>query len=79
MFALSPDAGMVERAVIWLVALAGPTYLGLLLFAGVGAVVGYVSVNLGWRLWVSQKWKRRQRQRAVRAAPVAAGGVGTQP
>lgn len=64
LFALSPDASLIERSLMWMVALAGPTYLGLLLFAGVGALAGYFGVRLGWRIWVGQRWQRRQRQRS---------------
>lgn len=64
--ALGPEAGMVERVLSWVVTLAGPTYLGLLLFAAGAALVGYFAVHLGWRIWVGQRWQRRKRQRARR-------------
>lgn len=73
-FALSPDAGFIERSVMWLVTLAGPTYVGLLVFAAVSAAIGYFGVNLGWRIWVGQRWERRRRQRSAKSAgkpPVA--------
>lgn len=72
-FAISPDAGLIERLFSWIVTLAGPTYLGLLLFAAASAVLGYFSVHLGWRIWVGQRWKRRQRLRAAR--PVVRNGA----
>lgn len=73
-FALSPDAGTIERAFNWIVTLAGPTYLGLLVFAAVSALIGYFSIHLGWRLWVGQRWKRRRARRAAAAPrPLAAG------
>ncbi len=62
-FALSPDAGLIERGVMWTVALAGPTYVGLLVFAAVSAAISYFAVHMGWRIWVGQRWRRRQRQR----------------
>lgn len=62
-FALSPDAGFIERSLMWVVTLAGPTYVGLLLFAAVSAAMGYFGVHLGWRLWVRQRRQRRLRQR----------------
>lgn len=63
-FAQSANAGFVERSLIWMVTLAGPTYLGLLLFAAIGGLVGYFGVQLGWRIWVGQRWERRRRQRS---------------
>jgi uncharacterized protein (DUF2062 family) len=73
LLAMSPDAGVVERWLGWAVALAGPTYLGLLLFAIVGATLGYFAVHLAWRIRVSGRWRRRQRRRA---AGRSAGGLG---
>ncbi len=63
-FAIAPDAGLFERTLNWVVTLAGPTYLGLLIFAVAGAAIGYLGVRIGWRIWVGQKWQRRRRQRA---------------
>jgi uncharacterized protein (DUF2062 family) len=74
LLALSPDAGMIERALTWVVALAGPTYVGLLIFALIGAAFGYLAVNLGWRIWVGLRWRRRQRQRKGRQG-LAKGGA----
>jgi len=62
-FAIAPDAGIFERTLNWVVTLAGPTYLGLLIFAAVSATIGYLGVHLAWRIWVGQKWKRRRRHR----------------
>ncbi len=61
--AIAPDAGAVERSLTWVVSLAGPTYVGLLLFAAVGAAIGYMGVHLGWRIWVRLRWQRRCRRR----------------
>lgn len=63
-FAIAPDAGLFERTLNWVVTLAGPTYLGLLIFAAVGSTIAYLGVQIGWRIWVGQKRKRRLRQRA---------------
>ncbi len=70
-FAIAPDAGLFERTLNWAVTLAGPTALGLLIFAAVGATIAYFGVHLGWRLWVGQRWRRRQRRRARSAAAAA--------
>jgi uncharacterized protein (DUF2062 family) len=68
LFAITPDAGMLERTLNWAVTLAGPTYVGLLLFAVLGATLGYFAVHLGWRLTVGLRWQRRGRLRSA-AAP----------
>ncbi|MFN3371052.1 MAG: DUF2062 domain-containing protein [Sphingomonadaceae bacterium] len=68
---LDMDVSAVQRALDWAIALAGPTIVGLVVFAVVGGVAGYVSVQIGWRLWVGQKWNRRQRRR--RTGPPAGG------
>lgn len=64
LMALGPEAGRIEQAIGWVVNLAGPTYLGLLIFAVVGAIAGFLTVHVGWRLWVGQRWHRRRRRRA---------------
>lgn len=43
----------------WLLGLAAPTALGLLIFGIVGAAVGYALVQLGWRWRVIRRWRRR--------------------
>ncbi len=63
---LGSDAGLFEGIVRWLVTAAGPTYLGLLIFAAVSATIGFFAVHIGWRFWVAQRRKRRLRHRAVR-------------
>ncbi len=73
-FALSPDAGGIERAINWTVTLAGPTMVGLLLFAAISAVIGYMAVHFGWRLWVGSRWKRRRQRRSARAGLLPATG-----
>lgn len=59
----APHAAFLERALAWVVAAAGPTYLGLLVFAAVGAVAGFFGVHFGWRLMVVRRWRRRRRAR----------------
>lgn len=60
---LSADVGAIERTLTWIVTLAGPTYVGLLLFAAIASALGYAAVHIGWRLWVLNKWNRRRRRR----------------
>ena len=78
LFSLTPGAGPIERAIGWTVNLAGPTYVGLLIFAVVGAVAGWTTVHVGWRLWVGHRWSRRRRSRAMRGprTPMSLGAPG---
>jgi uncharacterized protein (DUF2062 family) len=66
-----PDATLVQRAIDWIVTLAGPTMVGLLIFATVSALLGYAAVHVAWRVWVGQRHRRRQRMRT--AGPVREG------
>jgi uncharacterized protein (DUF2062 family) len=56
----TPPESVFGRAWEWLSSTAGPTYLGLFLFAMAGALAGYALVNLIWRVSVSGRWKRRR-------------------
>lgn len=76
-FALAPDAGFIERSLMWMVALAGPTYVGLLVFAFASAAIGYFGVHLGWRMWVGHRWQRRRIRRAADGRAKAAGAPQT--
>lgn len=40
----------------WMVSLGKPFAIGLPLLAIILALLGYVSVRLGWRLWVMWQW-----------------------
>lgn len=71
--AIAADVGFVERTISWIVTLAGPTYVGLLIFAVVSAPIGYGLVHIGWRIWVGAKWQRRKQRRAAAAAPAPRG------
>lgn len=73
--AIAADVGMVERTITWIITLAGPTYVGLLLFAAVSAPIGYAMVHLGWRIWVGGRWQRRKARRLAAAAAAAPGGI----
>ncbi|MES2989376.1 MAG: DUF2062 domain-containing protein [Pseudomonadota bacterium] len=51
----------------WLVNDIGvPTALGMFICSVLGGVLGYVVAAIGWRLWISGKWRRRYRDRAAR-------------
>ncbi len=57
--AFAPNAGMIEGFLGWLVTLAGPTYLGLLVFAMVSAAAGFFITHFSWGLRV--RYRRRVR------------------
>lgn len=59
--ALAPGASVMA----WLTSFGAPTLLGMGIFALVGALLGYLSVKLVWRLHIGIK--RRRRQKTVRA------------
>jgi len=47
----------------WFMAEAGPaTIVGLLFLALVGAVLGYALSAIGWRLFIANKWRRRNKR-----------------
>jgi len=46
----------------WIFSLGKPFAIGLPLLAVTLALLGYVSVRLGWRLWVMWQWRRRARR-----------------
>ena len=46
-------------AVDWIISLGKPFAIGLPLLAVSLAVLGYVSVRAGWRLWVMWQWHKR--------------------
>jgi uncharacterized protein (DUF2062 family) len=57
------DAGWLH----WLAADVGlPTAVGMVICAVIGGVLGYVFAALGWRLWITRKWRRRSTERAAR-------------
>lgn len=65
-----PPEGGNETSAVWLYELAGwlagatvPTFIGLLLFALCGLVLGYLGVRLGWRGWIVWRWARRASRR----------------
>lgn len=65
---IGADVSWFERAITWLAGAAAPTALGLLLFGTVASILGYVGVQMGWRLWIGRKLRRRRARRARAAA-----------
>ena len=53
----------ITGLVDWSLALGKPLALGLPALALTLAVLGYVAVQVGWRLWVLYSWRARQRRR----------------
>ena len=47
------------------------TVFGFIVLALVGALIGYVVSNIGWRFLVGRKWARRTRRRARAMEPAA--------
>lgn len=47
----------------WMVALGKPLALGLVALASTLAVIGYVAVQIGWRMYVVSAWRSRARRR----------------
>lgn len=57
----------IEAYFTWLLALGKPLALGLFVLAAGLAVVGYVAVQLAWRVHTILAWRRRKTKRAKRA------------
>lgn len=47
----------------WMVALGKPLAVGLVALASTLAVIGYVAVQIGWRMYVVSAWRSRARRR----------------
>lgn len=54
------DAGLFRS---WMLGLAAPTAIGLLLFGLTASLLGYYIVLLGWRWRVVQRWRDRSAKR----------------
>ena len=46
----------------WIVSLGKPFAIGLPLLAVILAILGYVMVRAGWRLWVIWQWRKRSKR-----------------
>jgi len=53
----------IPALIDWMVSLGKPLAVGLPLLAIALAVIGYLLVDGGWRLYVHLAWRRRRRQR----------------
>jgi len=62
---LASTHASVGRWLAWLFSDAAPSMVSGLLVISVGvALAGYIVSLVGWRWWVSRKWRRRQAPRA---------------
>lgn len=52
----------------WALSLGTPLAVGLLALALMLAVLGYASVQIGWRIYVTRAWRRRCKLRRMAAA-----------
>ncbi len=62
----------VDQLVTRFIETVGTTYLGLMIFAVIAALVGYLAAQAFWRLRVSRRWRRRlarRRREAMAATP----------
>jgi uncharacterized protein (DUF2062 family) len=48
----------------WGISLGKPLLIGLPSLALLLAIVGYFSVQWGWKLWVRREWQQRKKRRA---------------
>lgn len=46
----------------WMVSLGKPLVVGLVALASTLALVGYVAVQIAWRVWVVTSWRARRRR-----------------
>ncbi len=50
----------IQQAFHWLVSLGNTLLIGMLLEAALFAVLGYLLVRVGWRLFVVLQWRKRR-------------------
>jgi hypothetical protein len=65
-FSLRELPAWIAAMVEWTLSLGKPLALGLLVLASSLAALGYVAVQVGWRVYVVLAWRRRQHERARR-------------
>ena len=60
-------SGELSRMLFWIHEASGPIALGIVTLALAMSILGYVFSSLGWRWWVSSRWRaRRLVRRAAR-------------
>jgi uncharacterized protein (DUF2062 family) len=63
-FAWSHIGEWVRSLVDWSLALGKPLLVGLVTLALSLATLGWIAVQIGWRLWVVVQWRRRKLRRS---------------
>jgi len=61
--------GSMQALADWMLSLGKPLALGLVALALTLAVLGYFTVQLGWRAYVTLAWRARQRRRRAKRDP----------
>ena len=61
--------GSMQALADWMLSLGKPLALGLVALGLTLAVLGYVTVQLGWRAYVALAWRARRRRRLNRRDP----------
>jgi uncharacterized protein (DUF2062 family) len=56
-------SGELNRMLFWMHQASGPIAIGTLTLAFAAAATGYALSALGWRWWVSSKWRKRRLSR----------------
>ena len=80
-FSWSNIGEWIHALMDWSLALGKPLAVGLVLLAASLAVLGWLAVQIGWRVWVVVQWRRRARRRELsapgRARRPASAGFGS--
>jgi uncharacterized protein (DUF2062 family) len=58
-------SGELNRMLFWIHEASGPIAIGILTLALGAAAAGYAFSALGWRWWVSSRWRRRRDERRL--------------
>jgi uncharacterized protein len=58
-------SGELNRMLFWIHEASGPIAIGILTLALGAAAIGYAFSALGWRWWISSKWRRRSDERRL--------------
>jgi uncharacterized protein (DUF2062 family) len=62
-FAWSRIGDWMHALVDWSLALGKPLVIGLVVLALSLAALGWIGVQLAWRIWVMVQWRRRKLRR----------------
>jgi uncharacterized protein (DUF2062 family) len=62
----SQGLGALQAMLEWAMSLGKPLLVGLVALASTLAILGYVAVRVGWRIYVVLAWRARHRRRRAR-------------